>query len=149
MARHFIDTNIVVYANDGRYPTKQERALEVVKHLMLAGTGVVSIQVLQEYANTALTKLEQGAAVVIRQLKLLEKLIVVSPSPALVRRAVEIRNTYQTTFWDASIIAAAEAGECDAVLSEDLNTGQYYAGIRVINPFAADHDPSAGPSPKP
>lgn len=140
MARYFIDTNLVVYANDRRDPKKQSRALEVLKQLMTTGKGVLSTQVLQEYANTALTKLEQAPPVVIRQVKLLECLTVVAPSPASVRRAVEVRSTYRIGFWDAAIVAAAEAAECDVILSEDLNAGQYYAGIQVVNPFSKEFD---------
>ncbi len=80
---------------------------------------------------------------VLRQIRLLECLTVVVPSPASVRRAVEVRNTYRIGFWDAAIIAAAEGGECDVILSEDLSAGQYYAGIQVVNPFSEDFDCSA------
>jgi len=140
MARYFIDSNLVVYANDRRDSQKQNRALEILKRLMTAGNGVLSVQVLQEYANTALIKLEQESQVVIRQIKLLECLAIVAPSPASVRRAVEMRNTYNISFWDAAIIAAAESVECDVILSEDLNAGQYYAGIQVVNPFSESFD---------
>lgn len=47
-------------------------------------------------------------------------------------------NTYRMSFWDASILAAAESLECYTVLSEDLNAGQYYANIKVMNPFTDD-----------
>ena len=143
MARYFVDSNLVVYANDRRDPEKQARALEVVTQLMTAGNGVLSIQVLQEYANTALAKLEQEPQVVIRQIKLLDCLTTIAPSPASVRRTVEVRNTYRISFWDAAIVVAAEAGECDIILSEDLNAGQYYAGIQVANPFGEGFDTSA------
>ena len=48
MARYFVDSNLVVYANDRRDPKKQTRALEVLKQLMTSGNGVLSIQVLQD-----------------------------------------------------------------------------------------------------
>ena len=78
--------------------------------------------------------------VVIRQIRLLESLTVAIPSPASVRRAVEVRNAYHISFWDAAIVSAAEAVECDVVLSEDLNADQYYAGIQVVNPFSEGFD---------
>ena len=43
---------------------------------------------------------------------------------------------FQISYWDAAIIEAARALGCDTVLSEDLNDGQDYAGVRVLNPFA-------------
>jgi predicted nucleic acid-binding protein len=140
MRRYFIDSNIVIYANDRNAGEKQARAIEMVQRCMRAKNGVLSIQVLQEYANTALTKLTQDSAVVLRQLKLLDVFKIITPSPAMVRRGVEIRNAYRVSFRDASIVAAAEIAECDYILSEDLNTGQYYAGVKVTNPFAPDFD---------
>jgi len=134
--RAFIDSNIVVYANDNRDSQRQAVALKLVSDHMRSGSGVISIQVLQEYANVALGKLGQPSDVVLRQLHLLEAMDVVSPTPQTVRRAVEIRQAYGISFRDAGIVAAAEQASCDTILSEDLNAGQYYAGIKVENPFA-------------
>jgi predicted nucleic acid-binding protein len=132
----FIDSNVVVYANDGRDAAKQERALAVIGEAIRSGNGVISTQVLLEYANVALNKLGQRQEVVLRQLALMERMQVVSQTPALVRRAVELHGLYGIAFWDAAIVAAAENRGCDRILSEDLNTGQFYGGIRVANPFA-------------
>ena len=136
----FIDSNIVVYANDAREAGKQTQAIDLITTCMKAKNGVVSIQVLQEYANIALRKLQQPASIILRQLKLLEALRVITPSPKAVRRSVEISQTYKVSFWDAGIIAAAEEGECEAIFSEDLNPGQYYAGIEVVDPLSPGFD---------
>jgi len=136
MIQYFIDTNIIVYANDARDKTKQAKALSVITGHMKAGTGVISTQVLQEYAHVALNKLNQKQDVILRQLLLLEELNVVQQTPALVRRAVELRAIYQTSFWDACIVAAAEYTKCSVILSEDMNTGQFYSGIAMQNPFS-------------
>ncbi len=135
MARNFIDTNVVVYANDSRDIAKQRRAVDLIATAIREGSGVLSTQVLQEYANVAVSKLGQRQDVVLRQLRLLERLQVVQQTPELIRRAVELRGVYGISFWDASVVAAAEAEKCDRIFSEDLNTGQFYAGIVVVNPF--------------
>ncbi len=142
MRRYFIDSNILIYANDRNAGEKQAVAIEVVARCMKAGNGVISIQVLQEYANIALKKLMQDAAVVLRQLTLLDVFRIIAPSSTMVRRGVEIRSAYRISFWDACIVAAAEAADCDCILSEDLNTGQFYAGVKVMNPFAPGFDPA-------
>ena len=49
--------------------------------------------------------------------------------------ALDIKNRYQTSYWDAAILAAAASAGCSELLSEDLNPGQNYDTIRVINPF--------------
>ncbi len=136
MIKTFIDTNIIVYANDARDKDKQAIAIEVVKHHIEAHTGVISTQVLQEYAHVALNRLHQKQNVVLRQLILLETLEVIQQTPALIRRAVELKAAYQINFWDACIIGAAENSGCKTILSEDLNHGQFYSGIRLENPFA-------------
>lgn len=136
MRKIFIDTNLIVYANDRRDPQKQRKAIELVSELMSNGLGVISSQVLQEYSSVALTKLKQEHALVLRQLVLLEAFDIVLMKPALIRRAIEIRSSYSISFWDSCIISAAEAAGCDSIYSEDLNAGQYYSGIKVNNPFA-------------
>jgi predicted nucleic acid-binding protein len=141
VSRYFADSSLFVYANDRRDPVKQARAQEVLHVLLLTGRGTISVQVMQEYANTVLTKLGQRPDVVIRQLRLMESLEVVVPSPATIRRCVEIRASCGIGFWDAAIVAAAESGDCDIILSEDLNDGQFYAGIQVLNPFSEHFDP--------
>jgi predicted nucleic acid-binding protein len=135
MKKIFIDTNLIVYANDRRDPQKQRKAIALVSELMNNGLGVISSQVLQEYSSVALTKLKQDHAIVLRQLVLLESFDVVLMKPALIRRAIEVRSSYNISFWDSCIISAAESVGCDSIFSEDLNAGQYYSGIKVVNPF--------------
>jgi predicted nucleic acid-binding protein len=132
----FIDTNLIVYANDNRDTQKQRKAIELIEKLMNDGLGVISSQVLQEYANTALIKLNQQHTIVLRQLMLLESFEVVLLKPALIRRAIEIRSAYAISFWDSCIISAAESAGCDSIYSEDLNAGQYYSGIKLSNPLS-------------
>lgn len=138
MSKVFLDTNLVVYANDETEPEKQLRAAHLVAELGRAQRGVISTQVMQEYAYTGLRKLQQEPAVVLQQLLMLERsLEVIQVTPDLVRHAVELQALYQVNFWDACIVAAAETARCDVIYSEDLNAGLFYAGIRLVNPFAA------------
>ena len=136
MNKYFIDANIIIYANDARDEKKQKRALNTVAKQIKSGTGVISTQVLQEYAHVALNKLHQRQDVILRQLVLLEGLEVIQQSPSLIRRSIEIKTTYQINFWDACIISAAEHAKCSVILSEDLNSGLFYSGIAMENPFS-------------
>lgn len=135
MSLCFIDANIIVYANDCRDKVKQDTAIKLIAKHIRDRSGAVSVQVLQEYAATAINKLSQKTDVVMRQIRLLESLRVVTPSAGSVIRTVEIHSTYSISFWDAAIIAAAEVAECEIVLSEDMNSDQYYCGIKVVNPL--------------
>ena len=135
MNKEFLDTNIIIYANDSRDTEKQAIAIAIISSHIKLGTGVISTQVLQEYAHVALNKLQQRQDIILRQLVLLEELEVIQQTPALIRRSVELKATYQINFWDACIISAAEYAKCNAVISEDLNNGQFYSGMKLKNPF--------------
>jgi predicted nucleic acid-binding protein len=56
-ARSFLDTHVLVYADDKAAPAKQKRAVDLVAEYRRARTGVVSLQVLQEYFVTVTRKL--------------------------------------------------------------------------------------------
>ncbi len=135
MNKIFIDTNIIVYANDNRDGRKQKNAINVIKNLMKQGNGTISTQVLQEYAFVALVKLKQTHDVVMRQINLLESFEVVNQTSEQIKRAIEIKHLYQIGFWDACIISNAERTNCSEIYSEDLNAGQFYSGIQIVNPF--------------
>ena len=60
---------------------------------------------------------------------------VLALTEAVFWEALQIRGRYGLSYWDSAIIAAALELGCHAVYSEDLNHGQSYAGVRVINPF--------------
>ncbi len=137
MKKVFLDTNIIVYANDPRDAKKRSRAIECITRVMDDGAGVVSTQVLQEYAAIAHAKLHQDQDLILAQLLLLESLEVVLIRPAIIRRALELQWRYRIDYWDASILAAAEHARCTVLLSEDLNPGRLYANVRVENPLAA------------
>lgn len=59
-----------------------------------------------------------------------------SLTPELVRAAIDIHRRFQISYWDAGILAAAKQMGCRAVYSEDLNAGQNYEGLTVVNPFS-------------
>ncbi|MGD0516671.1 MAG: PIN domain-containing protein [Thermoguttaceae bacterium] len=135
VSRIFLDTNILVYVFDLRDPQKQAKAHDLVRSIIHRRTGVVSTQVLQEFASVALTKLHHTAETVIRELIILESLEVVQVTPKLVRQGVEILKQYKIHFWDAILLAAAEEAQCDQLYSEDFPNGAVYNKVRVVNPL--------------
>ena len=135
MSKQFIDTNIIVYANDAADPAKQKRAIEVVASLMRSGEGVISTQVLMEYAAVAVSKLGQPVGAIDRQLFLLERLEIVQVTRELIQQGLDLSESFRLSFWDGVILAAAVAARCDVLLSEDFSAGRKYAGVEVKNPF--------------
>ena len=144
MSKQFIDSNVIVYANDAGDSEKQSRAIEVVTSLIRSGEGVVSTQVLMEYAAVAATKLHQPRSAVDRQLSLLDRLEVVQVTRNLIQEGLELSDSLQLSFWDGVILAAAVAAHCDVLLTEDFAAGRRYAGVEVRDPFGGATPP---PSP--
>src|SRR5256885_17134534 len=97
--RVFLDTNVLVYANDDKDAGKHRIAKDGVVRAVGEDEGVISTQVLGEFASVALTKLAQSAATVMTQMVLFERFQVVPITPALIRRAIEIRETSRVNYW--------------------------------------------------
>jgi predicted nucleic acid-binding protein len=133
----FLDTNVLIYAYDASSPAKQRIAQGLVRRA-IAGEIVTSTQVLAEFAATLLHKLSPAVrpADVSAILDALGPINAIPPDGDTVQRAVEAHAQYGVHFYDGMILAAAERGACARILSEDLNSGQTYFGIRVENPFA-------------
>jgi len=68
-------------------------------------------------------------------LELAATVTVLPVSLDLILASIPIRRRYQVSHWDATIIAAAQELGCSTLYSEDLNHGQNYDGVRVVNPF--------------
>lgn len=135
----FLDTNILVYAIDSRNLEKQRIAREIVFVAEGSNEYIVSAQVLNEFANVAIRKLslpfEQTMAFV-HKYEAIRTVPVLSEWTA---HALEIMKCYGIQFFDALLLAAAEANGCDKILTEDLSDGQVYCGVRAVNPFVSHH----------
>lgn len=135
-AKVFFDTNVLVYAamGSGEDANKRKRALELIATEEF-GT---SAQVLQEFYVTAVRKSARPLSAA-QALEWIEQLVEFPCQPVdeqLVRIAIERSERYRISYWDAAILAAAEALGCTAVYSEDLSDGQWYGEVQVVNPFA-------------
>jgi predicted nucleic acid-binding protein len=133
----FVDTNVLVYSRDARDATKHERAREWVSFLWDTKRGRVSRQVLHEYYVTVTRKLRPGlprdeARSDVRAL--FHWLTSVDPK-AIIESAWGLEEDASLSFWDALIVGAAEAMDCQFILSEDLPAGQRVAGLRIVSPF--------------
>ena len=134
--RSFIDTNVLIYAEASDAPDKQRRALDLLKQLYEEALGVLSTQVLQEYCNVALKKLRLPAQHVRAQLDLYGQFEVIQVTPAIIHAGLDLHQTRSIGFYDAIIVATAQTAGCEVVFTEDMNTGENLAGVRIVNPFA-------------
>ena len=137
MEKYFVDTNILVYAHDRSAGLKHERARQLVERLWTTGQGVLSTQVLQELCINLRRKVTPPLSVdAIRALiqDYLSWEIVVNASGSVLD-ALDIEVRYETSFWDALVLQAAEASGAAILYSEDLADRQRYGPVQVINPF--------------
>ena len=136
-ARVFVDTNIFVYRQDASDPVKQSRAEDWLRLLVQRRSGRLSFQVLQELYSTLTRKLKPGISVT-RAQQIIRDLVVWQPATielATLERAWFLQERYSVSWWDALIIAAAQSCECQVLLTEDLQHGQIFGEVQVINPF--------------
>jgi predicted nucleic acid-binding protein len=133
----FVDTNVLVYAHDQDGAWKRERALQCLGELWESGGGRLSAQVLEEFVVNITLKIKQPMArsVAREVIRTYASWVESAITPATVIRASEVSETWQISFWDGMILAAAEQDGAAEVLTEDLNPGQVIAGVRIRNPF--------------
>lgn len=134
-AKVFFDTNVLVYAamGAGKDEPKRKRALELIDSEDFA----TSAQVLQEFYVTVVKKAARPltANEAIMWIEQWLAFPCLSIEPQLVQIAIEVSERFSISYWDAAILAAAEALGSHTVFSEDLSDGQSYGRVRVINPF--------------
>ncbi len=131
----FFDANVLVYSDDRSSPSKQRRTLDLVAEHRRARTGVVSLQVLQEYFVTVTRKLHVDASIARRKVELLAEFDVAAPEVADVLAAIDLHRLHNFSFWDALILRAAKQAGCSVLLSEDMPGAREVDGVRIVNPF--------------
>ena len=132
-----LDTNVILYAAS-RAPDDAPKA-KVARDLLAGARFGVSGQVLQEFYVTTTRKLRVGLShdEALDWIEQLEEFPCIPLDASLVYRGAEHANRYKISYWDGAIIAAAERLNAHTVYSEDLNDGQSYGSVRVLNPFRA------------
>lgn len=133
--RSFFDTNVLVYTDDSAAPAKQQRAIELVAEHRRTRSGVVSLQVLQEYFVTATRNLGLDPRIARRKVELLAEFDVAAPDLSDVLAAIDLHRLHAISFWDALVVRAAKQAGCSVLLSEDMQDHREIEGVRIVNPF--------------
>lgn len=137
IADTFLDTNILLYAAGGEKSAPNKHA--VAQGLLTTNFGV-SAQTLGEFYVNAVTKGSPPMAPA--KAEAWVRTLALKPfqanDTAIAFRAIEFSQRYQIHYWDAAILAAAETLGAKTVYTEDLNHGQSYGSVTVINPFLED-----------
>lgn len=132
----FVDTNVLVYAIDGRDPRKRAIARDLIARLLTQRSMVLSTQVLLEFFHAATRKVRYPERDALAAIDTFLQADVVETSKDLVIAAAELSILEQLSVWDSMIIAAAAQRHCRALYSEDLAARRRIRGARIENPFA-------------
>lgn len=134
--RVFIDTNVLIYADDEDAGAKRDKARQIIEAALGNGNGVLSTQVLQEYFVVATKKLGVPAEIAQEKVELLASMTVLAIDVEHVVEAIKLHRLYGFSFWDCLVIRCAKAAGCPRLLSEDLQHGRTVEGVHIENPFA-------------
>jgi len=135
----FVDTNILVYAEQPEAGAKHIAACALLRDLWDKRDGLISAQVLQELFVTV-TRKSQRPYSAEQARGLIERYAtwtVVPVTKTLVLLAIELQAKARISHWDAAIVAAALSGGASELLTEDLNPGQKIQGLLIRNPLPA------------
>jgi predicted nucleic acid-binding protein len=135
IARFFLDTNILVYANDRSAPRKMKVARGLVAQAFTSRRGCLSTQVLQEFFWAGTRELGLPADNARAQvLRLLDLDLVLVDRDVLIG-AMDLVLVHKLSFWDALIVKSASTAGCRTLFTGDLQHGQLIDGIRIHDPF--------------
>ena len=119
----FFDTNVLVYAQDDSNPEKRAIAIDLITHAIEVNhDGCISTQVLQEFCNTMCKKTRRTKDEIDGMIEGFSELLATDVTIDLVSHALFVKEEYGIQYYDA-------------LVSEDLNDGQLYRGMRAVNPF--------------
>ena len=134
-ARSFFDTNVLIYADDKAAPARQRRALDLIVEHRRSRTGVVSLQVLQEYFVTVTRKLHVESSIARRKVELLAEFHVAAPDVSDILAAIDLHRLHNLSFWDALVIRSAKQSGCTVLFSENTQHTRDLDGLQIVNPF--------------
>jgi predicted nucleic acid-binding protein len=136
-----VDTNVLVYRYDGRFPAKQRIATALMRQGIANDVIRVPHQAVIEFVAAVTRPLGDGepllpAAEARREAEeMLAQFTILYPTEALLRLALRGAAAYQLAWFDAHIWAYAEHFGLDELISEDFQHDRLYGSVRARNPF--------------
>ena len=133
----FVDTNVLLYSISTAPAERRKRAIAIA--LLDADDLALSVQVLHEFYSQATRATRTDSLSHDHAVDLIDSWLRYAAqdmTTGLLQAALVTTKRYRISCWDAAIVEAARALGCRTILSEDLNNGQNFDGVRVENPFA-------------
>jgi predicted nucleic acid-binding protein len=143
-----VDTNILVYRCDPRFPLKQEQATELLRQGIVDRSIVLPYQALVEFVAATTRPISGQTSLLTKEEAhrevedLLAQFEVIYPTDNTLRTALRGAALYQLSWFDSLIWAYADEHGLDPLWSEDFENGRLYGRVRVQNPFRMGvHEP--------
>jgi predicted nucleic acid-binding protein len=137
-----VDTNVLVYRFDPRFPDKQRAARELLRSAIVDDSARIPHQAIVEFVAAVSRPASPGGAPLLSLLdaireaeELLAMFQVLYPDEHVLRLALRGIVTYQLSWFDAHMWAYAEHFGLSELWSEDFQDGRLYGTVRVVNPF--------------
>ena len=136
-----VDTNVLVYRFDARFPRKQAIATELLRRGLREDSVRVSHQAIVEFIAAVTRPLTGGGTLLSEEdarreaEELLAQFTILYPTESLVRSAIRGWATYRLPWFDAHVWAYAHEYGLTDIYSEDFQHDRFYGTVRVINPF--------------
>lgn len=137
-----VDTNVLVYSVDARFPEKRRIASSLLRKGILDDSVRLPHQAIVEFVAAVTRRSRSGESLLSpdearrEAEELLTQFVVLYPNEAIVRTALRGSAAYGLAWFDAHLWAYAEHYGLDELLSEDFEHGRLYGSVRVVNPFS-------------
>lgn len=141
MKAALVDTNVLVYRYDWRFPEKQAIATKLLRLGIAENSVRVPHQAVVEFVSAATRPLQNHAPLLSvadarrEAEEFLSQFQVIFPNESVVRMALRGAAAYQLSWFDAHLWAYAECFGLGELLSEDFQHNRMYGTVRVVNPF--------------
>lgn len=131
----FIDSNVFIYAADSKNPVKRSIARKLITEAVASGGYEINVQVLNEFSSVAYRKLGLNIDEIKAYLEMFRALTILPVPADVTEKGLDVMQRYGLQFYDSLLLVAASESGCSEFISEDLNDGQIYCGMKAANPF--------------
>lgn len=136
-----IDTNVLVYRFDPRFPKKQESATRLLREGIAEDSIRLPHQAVVEFVAVVTRPLDAHRPLLAPEKarreaeELLSQFDILYPNEEVLRLALRGAAAYRLPWFDAHMWAYAEYYGLDELVSEDFQHGRMYGSVRALNPF--------------
>ena len=136
MTRVALDSNILIYAELQPESAKGKRAADLI--LRAAHDGVIPVQVLGEFLRFVQRRVPAAFEEAIRQAAIYQAAFVTPPTTeAIMNKASGLAHAHGMQLWDCVVCAASSDAGAKVLMTEDMQDGRVFDGLRLVDPFAA------------